>query len=82
MSDAPTCISCGLPLRLPEDHALSDVRRNYCRHCAGPDGALKTYDEVRAGMAQFLQRTQGVDQAVANQMAEQMMANLPAWKRK
>ena len=82
MSDAPSCSSCGMPLRSAEDHALGDRTRDYCGHCARPDGSRKTYDEVHAGMTQFLQRTQGIDAAVASDMARQMMANLPAWKRK
>jgi hypothetical protein len=82
MSNQQTCVSCGMPLRAPQDHALGDPAREYCSHCANPDGALKTFDQVHAGMTQFLQRTQGIDPAVAGDMARQMMANLPAWKKK
>jgi hypothetical protein len=34
----------------------------WCRHCARADGALKTYEEVLAGMTNFLTRTQGLDE--------------------
>src|SRR5207245_1314483 len=40
-----SCISCGMPLRTDEDHAAGDPTKNYCKHCARPDGSLKSYDE-------------------------------------
>ena len=76
----PTCRSCGMPLRTPEDHAGSDVNVAYCRHCAGADGGMKSYEHVLVGMSAFLQRTQGIDGSVADDMARRMMAKLPAWE--
>ncbi|MBX5481880.1 MAG: zinc ribbon domain-containing protein [Myxococcaceae bacterium] len=73
------CTSCGMPLRTPEDHASGDVTKEYCRHCAHPDGQLKSYDEVLAGMTAFLQRTQGLDPGVARRTATATMAKMPAW---
>jgi len=29
----PSCGSCGMPLEKPEDFALGDVTRAYCRYC-------------------------------------------------
>jgi hypothetical protein len=78
MSDR--CISCGMPLRVPEDHAAADPARDYCRHCARPDGSMKSYDEVLTGMTQFFVRTQGLDAAVAEGMAKQNMSAQPAWR--
>jgi hypothetical protein len=74
------CISCGMPLRTNEDHAASDPAKDYCRHCARADGSLKSYDEALAGMAGFLQKTQGLDEGVALSSAKAMMAKMPAWK--
>ena len=74
------CISCGMPLRTNEDHAASDPAKDYCRHCARPDGSLKSYDEALRGMTGFLQKTQGLDESVALASAKAMMAKMPAWK--
>jgi hypothetical protein len=76
------CISCGMPLRTPEDHAAGDTSRAFCRHCARPDGSLKSYDEVLTGMTGFLKKTQGLDDEVARQTAKGMMATLPAWSQR
>jgi hypothetical protein len=76
------CISCGMPLRTPQEYAGGDESKNYCVHCARPDGSLRSYDEVLAGMTAFLVRTQGFDQEAARKAAVGMMAGLPAWKGK
>ncbi len=74
-----TCISCGMPLRSPEDHAKGDATKTYCKHCAREDGSMKSFDEVLAGMSMFLQTTQGVDADAAKNMARGMLAKMPAW---
>jgi hypothetical protein len=71
-----------MPLRSNEDHAGADASKDYCRHCARPDGSMKSYDEALEGMTGFLTNTQGLDPTVARDMAKTMMAKLPAWKRK
>jgi len=74
------CISCGMPLRTPEDHAAADQSRDWCVHCARPDGSMKDYGEVLTGMTQFYVRTQGLDPAVAEATAKQAMSTQPAWR--
>jgi hypothetical protein len=80
METIKSCISCGMPLRAPEEHALSDPSKDYCVHCARPDGSLKSYEEALTGMSGFLCHTQGLDAAVARKMAAEMMAKMPAWR--
>ena len=82
MSHDPSCISCGMPLRTPADHAAGDVSKTYCRHCARPDGSMKSYDEALVGMIGFLRQTQGLDEEVARTAAKQMMASMPAWSKR
>lgn len=79
MSDK-TCISCGMPLSKPEDHAASDPSKDYCLHCADAQGNLKSYEEVLAGMTHFMVSSQGMDESVARNAATQMMSKMPAWK--
>lgn len=80
MTTKDKCISCGMPMRSAEEHGGGDPNAPHCHHCAAPDGSLKPYEEVRAGMAQFIVHSQGVDAEVAKTMAADMMAQLPAWK--
>ncbi len=74
------CISCGMPLRKAEDYPLGDRSRDYCVHCARPDGSLKSYQEALAGMSAFIVRTQGLTEAAAREAARGLMAGMPAWR--
>lgn len=78
MSDA-NCISCGMPIRSADEAAAGDINKGFCQHCSNEDGTLKSYDDVLAGMTQFMIRTQGIDDSVAKKMAAEMMRKLPAW---
>ena len=75
-----TCIACGMPMKKPEDFAMGDPSKDYCRHCARKDGSMQSYDEKLEGLGAFLVRTQGLDPGVARTTAAAMMARLPAWK--
>jgi hypothetical protein len=43
---------------------------------------MRNYEETLAGMSGFLQKTQGIDAAVARKTAMEMMSKLPAWRGK
>lgn len=75
-----TCIACGMPMRAASDFALGDESRDYCVHCAREDGSMQSFEEKRQGLAAFIVKTQGLDETVALQAAENMMKRLPAWK--
>ena len=66
--------------RTPEEHALGDAAKPFCKFCAGEDGSLKSYADVLASMAEFLRKTQGLDETVAREAAQGMLAKLPAWR--
>jgi hypothetical protein len=74
------CIACGMPMQKSEDFAMGDETKDYCVHCARPDGSMRSYEETVEGMTQFIVRSQGLDPEAAKQAALGMMANLPAWK--
>ena len=76
-----TCIACGMPMSVPEDFAAGDVTRDYCRHCARPDGTMQSYPEKLASFSAFLVKTQGLDAEAARVTAMDIMSRLPAWKR-
>jgi hypothetical protein len=69
-------------MNAPSEFAMGDIGKDYCAHCARPDGSMQSFEEKRASMADFIVRTQGIDRAVALGVAEAMMRNLPAWKDK
>jgi hypothetical protein len=74
------CIACGMPMAARGDFPLGDETKNYCVHCARPDGSMQSREERTAGMAAFIVRTQGLDEAAALEAAKAAMARLPAWK--
>jgi hypothetical protein len=75
-----TCIACGMPMQKPEDFAMGDTGKDYCLHCASPDGSMRSYEETLEGMTMFMMRSQGLAEAPAREAVKQMMARLPAWK--
>ena len=75
-----TCIACGMPMTKPEDFAQSDETKDYCIYCARADGSMQSYPEKLAGTAEFLIRTQGLDQEAAAALAKRTLAKLPAWQ--
>lgn len=75
-----TCIACGMPMTKPEDFALADENKDYCKYCARPDGSMQTYPEKLEGTVDFLIRTQGLDPNAARELAIRTLAKLPAWK--
>lgn len=74
------CVACGMPLRKPEDYPGKDETKDYCVHCARPDGSMQSYEEKLAGYAKFIEKTQGLDAKAARSSAAAIMAKLPAWK--
>ncbi len=73
------CISCGMPMKTPSEYAMNDVTKDYCVHCARPDGSMQSFEEKKESLTDFIVKTQGLDKAVAVKAAEGMMRKLPAW---
>ena len=67
-------------MREPADYPLGDESKDYCIHCARPDGSMQSYQEKLDGMSNFIVQTQGLDAQVAYTSAQALMAKLPAWK--
>ena len=74
------CISCGMPMTKPTDHAQRDETKDYCLYCARPDGTMQSYPEKVAGTMAFLERTQGLDEAAARDMAVRLLKRMPIWR--
>ena len=67
-----------MPIRTDAEVAASD--NAWCHLCSNEDGSMKSYDDVLAGMTQFIVKSQGLDEAVACALAAEMMSSLSAWE--
>ena len=74
------CIACGMPMNNASDYAMSDETKDYCVHCARPDGSMKSFEEAKASMIGFIIQTQGLANEVAESAALSMLKKLPAWE--
>jgi hypothetical protein len=74
------CIACGMPMNEMSDFPGGDTGKDYCIHCARPDGSMQSFEEKKAGMISFIVKTQGFDEKTAAKIAENTMKKLPAWK--
>ena len=74
------CIACGMPMKGAPDFAMGDESKDYCVHCARPDGTMHSFDEQKESMTNFIVNTQGLDREVAERAALSMMKKLPAWE--
>ncbi|QAA31035.1 zinc ribbon domain-containing protein [Clostridium manihotivorum] len=74
------CIACGMPMEKTSDFPNGDETKNYCKHCAKPDGSMQSYEEKLESLTNFVIRTQGLSQDAANSAAKSMMEKLPAWQ--
>lgn len=74
------CIACGMPMKNPEDFAMGDLEKEYCRYCCHPDGTMQSYEEKLNSLTLFIIKTQGLEEKTANVAAKEMMTKLPAWE--
>ncbi|NLK36648.1 MAG: AraC family transcriptional regulator [Epulopiscium sp.] len=74
------CIACGMPMKELSDFAGEDTSKDYCVHCARPDGSMQSFEERKTNMINFIIKTQGFDEKAATKIAENNMKKLPAWK--
>ena len=75
------CIACGMPMEKTSDYPEGDVTKDYCVYCAHPDGTMQSFEEKKAGMTEFIMKSQGFDREAAVKIAESSMSKLPAWER-
>ena len=64
------CIACGMPMKEKEDFAMGDPGKDYCMHCARPDGSMQSYEEKLSGLTSFIVKTQGFDENAARKAAK------------
>jgi AcrR family transcriptional regulator len=74
------CMSCGMLLGHPEDSPKGDTSQDYCKRCAGENGALRPFDEVFDTMTDLLKKVQALNADAARQAAFAILSKNPAWK--
>jgi len=71
------CYSCGIPITMPEFKGPSNI---YCKHCTDKDGILRPREEIKKGIAIWLQSWQeGLSHEDALIRSEHYMRAMPAW---
>jgi hypothetical protein len=74
------CYSCAAPLDMP--FFMSSVP-HYCNQCVDEDGNLRTYEEIHAGVVDWIKTWQpDVDDAKAKERATSYLKAMPAWADK
>lgn len=76
------CIACGMPMTSIADYPLHDMSKNYCKHCAHSDGAMKSFDEKWHEVTLKYANNHNIDYSVAKETAYTILKKLPAWKRR
>lgn len=82
MDTPKVCESCGMPMTKPEDFGGGKTDNPYCVHCTYSDGRLKSYDDLLAGMTQFIMSRMDLHEAEARTMAVENLAKMPAWRNR
>ncbi len=73
------CESCGMPL---DEKTTSKFDKRYCIYCQNQEtGELRTYKQVREGSIGAAMRLMGKTKEEAENLADQMLPNLPRWKK-
>jgi len=73
------CLSCGMPLNMPDAKGMSE---SHCKHCTLDDGTVKSRGEIQKGIAQWFMQWQHVDEETAMKRAEHYMKSMPEWADK
>jgi hypothetical protein len=80
MTTEMSCLSCGMPLTSPDDHARGDEGTPYCVHCTTETGELQPFEERFDRMTQWAMHKDGLDRAAAEQRTREYMRSMPAWR--
>jgi hypothetical protein len=74
---AEYCLSCGIPLSMPDAKGMAE---EYCKHCTDDGGKLKAREEIKQGIAMWIKSWQpNVDDKAAAERAEHYMRSMPEW---
>ena len=75
------CLSCGMPLIEPEDHAKDNPEVPYCKHCTDAEGNLKPLEQVLEGFKNYF-ISQGMPPEEAEAKAKEQLRKSQVWEGK
>lgn len=78
--DEKICESCGMPMRQIEDFGGKDEANKYCKYCTDGEGNLKDFETKFQETIKFIISRMNIDEVVAEKIAKENMAKMPAWK--
>lgn len=78
--DVKKCESCGMPMKEKADFGGENLNNKYCRYCTDEKGQLKDFETKLKEMTNFIISRMNVDKTVAEKIAKENMAKMPAWK--
>ena len=76
------CQACGMPLEKKEDFAGGDENSNFCLHCVGEDGNVKSCEEIFEGGVQYFMSQIVDDRQLAEKITRKNMSQQPHWQGK
>lgn len=76
-----SCGSCGFPMKKPEDFSLGNIASRFCQYCTDAQGELLDYDTILNLNTKYYISSQGIAEEAAMQMAKDLLATMPAWKK-
>jgi len=79
MTTHPRCDACGMPMTQPSQHAKGNPQSRYCLYCTNIAGHLKSREDIREGMIQYVMKLEDWPREKAAVDVERKMATLPAW---
>ena len=78
-NNGPMCESCGMPL---DEDSVSKIKGTYCIYCQNQEtGELGSYEQVKEGSVNASVKLMGKTPEEAEQMVNEMLPNLPRWKK-
>lgn len=54
------CIACGMPMAEPSEFACGDTTKDYCVHCARPDGSMQSFEEKKGRYDKLYHQDTGI----------------------
>jgi len=80
MIQEEVCESCGMPMKDISDFGGRNLENKYCKYCTDENGNLKDFQSKLNDTIKFITSRMGVDNSVAEKIAKENMAKMPAWK--
>ena len=69
-----------MPMRDESEHGAGDMNNPYCIQCTDANGTLKSREEIKKGMTEFIMRAQNKPRDEAEREVDRIMSEQPVWQ--